>query len=223
MAIEFSCRCGRTLRVKDEHAGRRVKCPGCGSVAQVPAAAKKDDRSSLQPLAQSGRAASQTVLPHRSKNPHPSVAGISSEKTGNPGVAVQNNLEDWFSEELSRPTPTPATPSTADRSTAARSPSRPKSDESYDRPRLRPRTKRRKPWTDWLWSIGRLILIVLAIVSLRPSLLGFALARSNQDQEEPKDSPAASFALLFLKVLLIVVLIILMLPFVVLAIVWIVF
>ncbi len=69
MTIEFACRCGKTLRVKDEHAGRRFKCPGCGIAVQAPAAAnvKKSELSSLQPLA-------------------------------------QNNLEDWFSEELSRPT-----------------------------------------------------------------------------------------------------------------------
>ena len=38
MPIVFTCPCGKTLRVADEHAGKRVKCPACNSVATVPAA-----------------------------------------------------------------------------------------------------------------------------------------------------------------------------------------
>jgi hypothetical protein len=38
MPITFSCACGKTLRVKDELAGKRVKCPACGGVATAPAA-----------------------------------------------------------------------------------------------------------------------------------------------------------------------------------------
>jgi len=34
--ITFDCPCGRVLRVSDEHAGRRVKCPACGAVVLVP-------------------------------------------------------------------------------------------------------------------------------------------------------------------------------------------
>ncbi|HEX5273050.1 MAG TPA: hypothetical protein VFW33_21280 [Gemmataceae bacterium] len=36
MPIAFSCPCGRALRVKDELAGRRVKCPACGEALTVP-------------------------------------------------------------------------------------------------------------------------------------------------------------------------------------------
>ncbi len=36
MPIPLSCACGRTLRVKDELAGRRVKCPTCGETLTVP-------------------------------------------------------------------------------------------------------------------------------------------------------------------------------------------
>jgi phage FluMu protein Com len=37
--IVFNCRCGKTLRVTDEHANRRIKCPACGHVGTVPAPA----------------------------------------------------------------------------------------------------------------------------------------------------------------------------------------
>jgi phage FluMu protein Com len=38
MSIEVACRCGKVLKAKDEHAGLKVKCPGCGAVVEVPKA-----------------------------------------------------------------------------------------------------------------------------------------------------------------------------------------
>jgi len=38
MPIELSCTgCGQTLRVGDEHAGKKARCPKCGTIAAVPA------------------------------------------------------------------------------------------------------------------------------------------------------------------------------------------
>lgn len=37
MPIEMSCTgCGQTLRVADEHAGKKARCPACGTIAEVP-------------------------------------------------------------------------------------------------------------------------------------------------------------------------------------------
>jgi hypothetical protein len=36
MAIRVSCQCGKQLSVKDEYAGKRVKCPGCGGPLLIP-------------------------------------------------------------------------------------------------------------------------------------------------------------------------------------------
>jgi len=36
MAILISCKCGKKLRVKDELAGKKVKCPGCAGLLSVP-------------------------------------------------------------------------------------------------------------------------------------------------------------------------------------------
>ena len=37
MVIEFSCpHCGRELKLKDEAAGKRGRCPGCRNVITVP-------------------------------------------------------------------------------------------------------------------------------------------------------------------------------------------
>jgi hypothetical protein len=36
MPITFNCPCGKTLKVPDEHAGRRAKCPVCSAAVPVP-------------------------------------------------------------------------------------------------------------------------------------------------------------------------------------------
>jgi hypothetical protein len=36
MPITFNCTCGKILRVPDETAGRRAKCPACNAVVNVP-------------------------------------------------------------------------------------------------------------------------------------------------------------------------------------------
>lgn len=37
MPIEMRCTgCGQTLRVGDEHAGKKARCPACGTIAEVP-------------------------------------------------------------------------------------------------------------------------------------------------------------------------------------------
>jgi hypothetical protein len=38
MPITFACSCGKTLRVKDDHAGKWVRCPACRETAIVPEA-----------------------------------------------------------------------------------------------------------------------------------------------------------------------------------------
>jgi hypothetical protein len=36
MAIEIQCACGKLCRAKDEAAGKRVRCPQCGTILNVP-------------------------------------------------------------------------------------------------------------------------------------------------------------------------------------------
>lgn len=42
MLSGVNCSCGKVLRVKPEWIGRRVKCPSCGAIVQVPAAQPED-------------------------------------------------------------------------------------------------------------------------------------------------------------------------------------
>jgi hypothetical protein len=45
MPITLACPCGKTLQVKDELAGKRIKCPGCGGVLDV-----QEELPELEPL-----------------------------------------------------------------------------------------------------------------------------------------------------------------------------
>jgi hypothetical protein len=40
MSIELNCTgCGQMLRVADEHAGKKARCPACGTIVEVPSSA----------------------------------------------------------------------------------------------------------------------------------------------------------------------------------------
>jgi len=37
MSVVLSCRCGKKFHSRDEHVGKRAKCPNCGTVLTIPA------------------------------------------------------------------------------------------------------------------------------------------------------------------------------------------
>ena len=54
MAIEFECQgCQKTLRVPDEFAGRKAKCPNCQTILQVPGSRETAEPSQIQPPVES--------------------------------------------------------------------------------------------------------------------------------------------------------------------------
>jgi len=66
MAISFSCPCGKRLRTKDEHAGKRTKCPACGEGLVVPIPephGESDDDYALMPAPTFGPFAGSTAPP----------------------------------------------------------------------------------------------------------------------------------------------------------------
>ena len=106
MAISITCACGKTLRVKDELAGKRVRCPGCGQVSVLPAPAptapgiappvlvEPTDQPSVPPVAAPPRP-KKVLLPDGRIEEQPEtpagaagLAGLSREYTVNMG--------DWF-------------------------------------------------------------------------------------------------------------------------------
>ncbi len=56
LTIEFDCSCGRALRVRDESLrGRKVKCPACGLLADVPGEPPAPRNDSAPPPPEPGR------------------------------------------------------------------------------------------------------------------------------------------------------------------------
>jgi hypothetical protein len=57
MPIPMQCACGKSLKVKDEAAGRKVRCPGCAAILPVPKpeAPKEADDEALEFLLAEGR------------------------------------------------------------------------------------------------------------------------------------------------------------------------
>lgn len=55
MPIVFQCECGHALSAKDEYAGRKTKCPSCGSIQQIPA---NDGAAAVKP--KSGRSVAES-------------------------------------------------------------------------------------------------------------------------------------------------------------------
>jgi hypothetical protein len=45
MSIDFACKCGKQLRAQEDHAGKRVQCPGCGRIVEIPGPAGSAPRS----------------------------------------------------------------------------------------------------------------------------------------------------------------------------------
>jgi hypothetical protein len=58
MAIKLACPgCGKKLRAKDKHAGRRTKCPACGRAIEVPVPATPNGQTTPSPIRQRPAAA----------------------------------------------------------------------------------------------------------------------------------------------------------------------
>lgn len=65
MPIAVACRCGKKLSVRDELAGRKGKCPACGTVLDIPAAPKAAPSAPVPsvPAAAAPKAASPAAPP----------------------------------------------------------------------------------------------------------------------------------------------------------------
>jgi hypothetical protein len=88
MPIAVKCGCGKQLNVKDELAGKAIKCPGCGSVIKVVAGG-----TTSQPSAPRPTAPRPAVSPRPASHPVPRPAA-SVSAAGN-----RSSMDDLFAEE----------------------------------------------------------------------------------------------------------------------------
>lgn len=62
MPIQIQCSCGKRLQVKEQFAGKAVKCPGCGAAIQVPGGGAAAAPMAAQPMPQQAPAPTQSAL-----------------------------------------------------------------------------------------------------------------------------------------------------------------
>jgi len=91
MPIQVTCDCGRSFRVKDELAGRKLRCTGCQSVLSVPPAA-----------------APQAAPPQPATPRDVDEEALNILLTETPGAVVSRRAESSRSEAPSRPAGDPA-------------------------------------------------------------------------------------------------------------------
>lgn len=89
MPIAVKCGCGKQLNVRDELAGKAIKCPGCGKVIKVAA-------GGAVPQPRAAAAAARPAAPAARPAPAPRPA---STPRPTPVVAARSELDDLFAEE----------------------------------------------------------------------------------------------------------------------------
>lgn len=75
MPISVPCQCGKTLNVRDELAGKAVKCPACQKILQVPAS--KITAAAAQPAKAAPRPATPVAKPVAKPSP-PTAAAVAA-------------------------------------------------------------------------------------------------------------------------------------------------
>jgi RsiW-degrading membrane proteinase PrsW (M82 family) len=98
MAISFVCVCGKSLNAKDELAGKKTKCPGCGAILTIPAP---------EPAPVDDDAIASFLLQAENKPPPP-----------HSGVARSASLKPDSSAPVFRSAPAASAPRTSEKSTA---------------------------------------------------------------------------------------------------------
>lgn len=91
MPITFNCTCGKSLRVADEHAGKRIKCPGCQAVCTAPApkAEPKFEVVEDEPQERLAAPAPAKARPKPAAKPQPR-----DEEDDDPGFTVEEDEEE---------------------------------------------------------------------------------------------------------------------------------
>jgi hypothetical protein len=72
--IAFSCACGKALRVKEEHAGKKLRCPACRNVLTVPSPMDNPDFEVIEDEAE-GASAGAAITASRATPPAADGAG----------------------------------------------------------------------------------------------------------------------------------------------------
>ncbi|MBI2807178.1 MAG: hypothetical protein HYX68_19525 [Planctomycetes bacterium] len=126
MSIQVECDCGRMFRVKDDKAGRKVRCPECDEVVRVPEAEEEEDDSA-------SAIAVAPKLPPR-KPPKPTFDDADDEPRQKSRRRVDEDEEEGEDEDRRRPKSKRRRDDDDEPDDRRRSRSRDKSDASFSQP-----------------------------------------------------------------------------------------
>ena len=91
MSILVGCTCGKQLRVKNEHVGKKVKCPSCAEILEVPVPAPTHDLADDEPDARTpGHAESRTSAREDRSASRPAATNPSASRDAS--VEVETTL-----------------------------------------------------------------------------------------------------------------------------------
>ncbi len=99
MAITLNCPCGKTLRVADEHAGKRVRCPSCQQIQMVP----KPEAEPIFEVVEEPPPAPEPPRPRA----RPVSVDEDGEETGTYGLSGASSDEDDEPDDVPREKPMP--------------------------------------------------------------------------------------------------------------------
>jgi hypothetical protein len=92
MGIESNCPgCGKTLRVAEEHAGKRARCPQCGAIYEVPSSSQPDPNESPQKAADTP-----TSAPYEQMKPEDQRWTLKTDDGKTFGPVSKPELDSWF-------------------------------------------------------------------------------------------------------------------------------
>lgn len=87
MPILFRCSCGKVMQAKEEHAGSRCKCVGCGAMLQIPAASAAATLATPAPKPVAPKPAPPAAAPS-SASTHASAKPTAAEATVGPSTSA---------------------------------------------------------------------------------------------------------------------------------------
>jgi len=89
--ITFKCDCGKMLRVKEEVAGKRVRCPACKAVVQVPAPQAKAAPAAPAPAQEPSGGLELKLMGDSPPEPKPKAPAAAAPAGEGPGLGLQDD------------------------------------------------------------------------------------------------------------------------------------
>jgi hypothetical protein len=99
MPITVACECGKQLRVKEELAGKKIRCPGCQAIVAVPAADAEMEESPRRPARADAIEEDEVPAPKASRKAAPVEDEEPPRKPAKKPAQADDHDDDYVEEE----------------------------------------------------------------------------------------------------------------------------